>query len=157
MATILLLVSRSATFAEPRYSTAQREGSATCRPNALERLGHDNPIFTTAFLKCRAVSRAVPSVLSCSCGCCRISDEIRLSIVLTLSQMQSGNGFWQRGQSGIASTTVVPVSGSDCFDMRPLYAPWRHASTTQDQSLGYSAGAPTAAGSDRRRSRSIKR
>src|SRR6266478_3109000 len=145
---ISLLVSRSATFAEPRYSTAQREGSATGRPSALERLGHDNPIFTAAFLKCKAVSRAVPSALSCSCGCCRISNEIRLSIGVTLSQMQSGSGFWQRGQSGVISAAAEPASGLDCFDMRPLYAPRRHGSTTHDRSLSYSAGAPTAAGSD---------
>jgi hypothetical protein len=30
-----------------------------------------------------------------------------------LSQMHSAKGLRQRGQSGIASTAVVPVSGSD--------------------------------------------
>src|ERR1700676_1375 len=133
MATISLLVSRSDTFAEPRWSTAQREGSATGRPSALDRLGHDNPILITAFLKCKAVSRAVPSALSCSCGCCRINSEIRLSIGVMLSQMHSGCGFWQCEQSGIASTAVGPASGSDGFDMRPLYPLWLCASTTQHQ------------------------
>src|ERR1700739_757889 len=138
MATISRSVSRSATFAEPRYSTAQREGSWTGRPNALERLGQDNPIFSTAFAKCSAVSRAVPSALSCSCGCGRISSETRFSIGVMLSQMHSGNGLWQRGQSGIAA--AVPVSGSDCFDIRPLYAAQRRASTTQGRSRLISAG-----------------
>ena len=47
-----------------------------------------------------AASRAVPSSLSCSCGCCRISTSTRLSIVATLSQTQSGSGLPQCGQAG---------------------------------------------------------
>src|SRR6266478_8210469 len=127
---ISLLVSRSATFAEPRYSTDQREGSATCRPSAFERLGHDNPILTTAFLKCRAVSRAVPSALSCSCGCCRIRSATLLSIGVMLSQMHSGNGLPQSAHSGTSSTSVPVLDSaldSDCFDIRPLYAAGRPA------------------------------
>ena len=75
----------------------------------------------TAFLKCSAVSRAVPSALSCSCGCCRISSEILFSIGVTLSQMHSGSGLRQCGQSGTASA-AAPASDSACSDMRPLYA-----------------------------------
>jgi len=78
------------------------------------------------------------------------------SIGVMLSQMQSGNGFWQLGQSGIASAMAAPVAGSDGFDMGPLYAARRRASTTQSRSA-CSAGAATALGSDRQRTRSIKR
>src|SRR4051812_35385442 len=123
IATISASVSRSATLAEPRYSTAQREGSSTFRPSALDRLGQDRPILTTASLKCMAVSRAVPSALSCSCGCCRIRSEILLSIDVTLSQMQSGSGLPQCGQSGTTSS-VEPDLGWACSDIRPLYASW---------------------------------
>src|SRR5215216_668268 len=139
IATISASVSRSATLAEPRYSTAQREGSSTFRPSALERLGQDRPILTTASLKCIAVSRAVPSALSCSCGCCRISSETLLLIGVTLSQMHSGSGLPQCGQSGITSSAGpdletpdlgtpdlgTPDLGLACSDIRPLYASWR--------------------------------
>src|SRR6185295_14432103 len=123
IATISASVSRSATLAEPRYSTAQREGSSTLRPSALERLGQDRPILTTASLKCIAVSRAVPSALSCSCGCCRISSETLLLIGVTLSQMQSGSGLPQCGQSGTTSS-AEPGLELACSDIRPLYASW---------------------------------
>jgi hypothetical protein len=53
-----------------------------------------------------AVSRAVPSALSCSCGCCRISSETLLLIGVTLSQMQSGSGLPQCGQSGTTSSAA---------------------------------------------------
>ena len=82
---------------------------------------------------------------------------MRLSIGVMLSQMHSGSGLWQRGQSGTASAVAGPVSGSDGLDMRPLYACRRRASTAPGRPLRYSAGAATAAGSDRRRTRSIKR
>src|SRR5215218_9491407 len=143
IATISASVSRSATLAEPRYSTAQREGSSTFRPSALERLGQDRPILTTPSLKCIAVSRAVPSALSCSCGCCRISSETLLLIGVTLSQMHSGSGLPQCGQSGTTSSTgpdlgtpdlrtrdlatpglATPDLGLACSDIRPLYASW---------------------------------
>jgi len=39
--------------------------------------------------------------------------------------MHSGNGFWQRGQSGIGSA-MAPVSGSDDFDMA-RYTLWGRA------------------------------
>jgi hypothetical protein len=64
-----------------------------------------------------------------------------------LSQMHSGNGLWQCGQSGIAAAT--PVSGSDCFDMRPLYAARRRASTTQGRFPAHFAGASIAPDRDR--------
>src|SRR5215218_7757629 len=138
IATISASVSRSATLAEPRYSTAQREGSSTFRPSALERLGQDRPILTTASLKCIAVSRAVPRPLSCSCGCCRISNESLLLIGVTLSQMHSGSGLPQCGQSGTTSSAgpdlgtpdlatpglATPGLGLACSDIRPLYASW---------------------------------
>src|SRR6185295_5359065 len=127
IATISASVSRSATLAEPRYSTAQREGSSTFRPSALDRLGQDRPILTTASLKCIAVSRAVPSALSCSCGCWIISSETLLLIGVTLSQMQSGSGLPQCGQSGTTSSAgpdLRPDLGLACSDIRPLYASW---------------------------------
>src|SRR3984885_8169009 len=126
MATISRSVSRSATFAEPRYSTAQRDGSCTGRPSALDRLGHDSPIFSTAFLKCRAVSRAVPSARSCSCGCCRVNNEIRFSIGTMLSQMHNAGGLWQRGQSGVASAATGSTSAWDCLGIA-RYTPCGHA------------------------------
>src|SRR5207237_4311218 len=78
-----------------------------------------------------AVTRAVPSALSCSCGCCRISSETLLLIGVTLSQMQSGSGLPQCGQSGTTSSAgpdlrpdLRPDLGLTCSDMRPLYASW---------------------------------
>ena len=121
--------------------------------------GHDNPIFTAAFLKCKAVSRAVPSALSCSCGFCRISSEIRLSIAVTLSQMQSGSGFRQRGQSGVVSAAAEPASGFDCFDVRPLYARDGAVRSAQPPPELFRRR-PTVRpdpGPSRRRSRSIRR
>src|SRR5580698_5531660 len=69
--------------AEIEYGPAR--GIVNLPPSALERLGHDRPIFSTASLKCSAVSRAVPSALSCSCGCCRINSETLFSIGVMLS------------------------------------------------------------------------
>ncbi len=63
---------------------------------------------------------------------------------------------------GTASTAVAPVSGSDCFDIRPLYAsrpPLQQRNGSRRLFCRrYSAGAAIARASDRRRrSRSIRR
>ena len=102
-------------FRRAEITYAQRVGSCDL---PSQRLGQARPRqsdFRAAFLKCSAVSRAVPSALSCSCGCCRINSATLFSIRVMLSQMQSGNGFWQLGQSGIACAMAAPVAGSDGF------------------------------------------
>src|SRR4051794_21993631 len=115
---------------------AQREGSATGRPSALDRLGHDNPILSTASPKCSAVSRAVPSARSCSCGCWRIRRSILFSIGVMLSQIHKGSGLPQSAHSGTSSTTASALNwaldlalDSGCFDIRPLYAARGSAAT----------------------------
>src|SRR5206468_13113308 len=63
----------------------------------------------------------------CSCGCCRISSETLLLIGVTLSQMQSGSGLPQCGQSRTTSSVgpdLRPDLGLACSDIRPLYASW---------------------------------
>src|SRR3569623_1437023 len=115
IATTSRSISRSETLAEPRYRIAQSAGS-TSRPSAFDRLGHDRPIFSVAFESCKAVSRAVPSNLSCSCGCCRIRTSIRFSIGSRPSQTQSGSGLPQSGHSEMSSAGAV----GDVSDM-PRY------------------------------------
>src|SRR6185369_292110 len=59
--------------------------------------------------------------------CCRIRSSILLSIGVTLSQMQSGSGLPQCGQSGTTSSAAPdlrPELGLACSDIRPLYASW---------------------------------
>ena len=65
------------------------------------RLGQDSPILSSASLKCSAVSRAVPSSRSCSCGCCRISSDTLLSIGAMPSHTHSARGLRQRGHSAV--------------------------------------------------------
>src|SRR5689334_4004476 len=52
---------------------------------------------------------------------------MRLSIGATLSQMHSGSGFWQCGQSAITSASAGPGMS----DIAALYAACRKASTAQ--------------------------
>src|SRR3979490_3080067 len=54
-------------------------------------------------LKCSAVSLAVPRSRSCSCGCCRISSEILLSIRGIPSHTHSAGGLRQCGHSAFGS------------------------------------------------------
>src|SRR4029077_20022426 len=96
-------------------------------PRILVRLGQDSPILSSASLKCSAVSRAVPSSRSCSCGCCRISSDTLLSIRAIPPHTQSANGLRQRGHSALGSAGDACGGAADCSVIAAVYARTRAA------------------------------